>query len=189
MIVPKNPTDAFLAEIAPGPKPTVVPPQSLTTRVTSEPADASLAAGQLKIWLQSTAGDTKVMFKSKDASGTIRKGEFLLPLDPWHEVGSGGGNPAFLNSWTNYGSGYQTVAFRKDAHGRVHLKGLITGGSGVAVMFVLPTGYRPPLQCLFGTVGNDLIRRVDIGTNGNVWCPSLHSTGWLALDGLSFQAA
>lgn len=59
----------------------------------------------------------------------------------WHEIG-GTGEPAFENGWVNYGGGYDTLAYRKDAMGFVHLKGAIKSGTGINV-FTLPTGYRP----------------------------------------------
>lgn len=45
---------------------------------TSAPADADLAASELAIWLDDSAGATKVMFKAKDAGGTVRSGSVSL---------------------------------------------------------------------------------------------------------------
>lgn len=61
-----------------------------------------------------------------------------------HVVGSGGGEPAFANSWAAAGS--EIVYFWKDTVGVVHLSGPMTGGSSGTTAFTLPVGYRP-----FGT--------------------------------------
>lgn len=58
-----------------------------------------------------------------------------------HVVGSGGGNPAFVNSWAAAGS--EIVYFWKDTLGVVHLAGPMTGGSTGTTAFTLPAGYRP----------------------------------------------
>ena len=70
----------------------------------------------------------------------------------WHEVGAVG-EPAFQNSWSNYATGYNTVAFRKDAFGFVHVKGAATGGTAGVAVFTLPVGYRPALISYFATPG------------------------------------
>lgn len=49
-----------------------------------------------------------------------------------------------LNDWANHG-GYVAAGYIKDLQGRVHLQGVVGGGSTVnAVIFTLPTGFRPP---------------------------------------------
>jgi hypothetical protein len=49
-----------------------------TTRKTSAPADGELASGELAFWLDATNGAAKVMFKAKEAGGTVRTGEVAL---------------------------------------------------------------------------------------------------------------
>jgi hypothetical protein len=49
----------------------------------------------------------------------------------------------FQNSWDNYGSGFQVARILKDAHGWVHLSGIVTGGALNTVIFTLPIGCRP----------------------------------------------
>lgn len=44
----------------------------------SAPADADIAAGELYIWFDSTNGAAKVMFKAKQADGTVRTGSVAL---------------------------------------------------------------------------------------------------------------
>lgn len=49
----------------------------------------------------------------------------------------------FQNGWSNYGSGYQTVQYRKWGDS-VQIRGTATGGTLGVAMFTLPEGYRPP---------------------------------------------
>lgn len=60
----------------------------------------------------------------------------------------------FQNSWTNYGSGYDTAAYMKDSLGFVHIKGFIKSGttSSSTPIFTLPVGYRP-LNSSYNLVG------------------------------------
>jgi hypothetical protein len=60
----------------------------------------------------------------------------------WHAVG-GTGEPAFQNSWVNFGSTYAPARFRKDINGWVTLDGLVKNGTINTVAFTLPVGYRP----------------------------------------------
>lgn len=60
---------------------------------------------------------------------------------PWRVVGALG-QPTFQNSWVNYGSGYQSLAFRK-VNDKVELRGAIKSGS-LGAVFTLPVGYWPP---------------------------------------------
>lgn len=65
----------------------------------------------------------------------------LLAGEGWHYVGSGGGEPAFENSWANV-SGATATAFRIREAGAVDL--FIGGAVGsAAAVFTLPAGYRP----------------------------------------------
>ncbi|KKK85125.1 hypothetical protein LCGC14_2776410, partial [marine sediment metagenome] len=60
------------------------------------------------------------------------RGVYVSPegvVDDWIEIG-GGGNPAFQNSWANYGLGNNaTAGFRKDGEGTVHIKGMVKNHS------------------------------------------------------------
>jgi hypothetical protein len=75
----------------------------------------------------------------------------IMQVEDWHEVGDTN-EPAFQNSWTNYGSGYSTAAFMKDPHGMVKLRGIVQSGSSGTVVFTLPEGYRPGATCTFAAV-------------------------------------
>jgi hypothetical protein len=63
-------------------------------------------------------------------------------IDPWHYVGNAG-EPAFQNSWANYGAPYGGARFRKMPDGLVIMDGLIQSGTVGAAAFTLPAGYRP----------------------------------------------
>jgi hypothetical protein len=87
--------------------------------------------------------------------------------EPWQPL-------PFAGAWTNYGSGFVGGAYRKDPHGRVYVRGLVTknGGSPVSgdVIAILPPGYRPPAKQLFavGTGGDtgQLYGRLDVLPSG-----------------------
>jgi hypothetical protein len=88
-------------------------------------------------------------------------------IEDWHPL-------AFAAGWTNYGAGYFAAAYRKDAVGRVTLRGLVrkdgTPVSGEAIA-TLPAGYRPQSRALFavGAGGpSDIYGRVDVLPNGEV---------------------
>ena len=87
--------------------------------------------------------------------------------EPWRVL-------PYAGSWTNYGSGHITSAFRKDPFGRVELRGLASknGGAPVGgdVIAKLPAGYRPPARMIFPTAtgGGNVYGRVDVLANGDV---------------------
>jgi hypothetical protein len=159
------------------------------------------------------------------ADGTLRLADLgpnsvdaskIVNDEAWHEIGAPG-QPEFTchgpgNSYgcfANYGQGFNTAGFYKDALGVVHLKGLIhwTSGSNTSIggcgwwAFVLPAGYVPAEKELhaslagtpttYGSAG-----RVDIDTYGAVYpCDSDDPNGtidpndWFVLDGITFRAA
>lgn len=90
--------------------------------------------------------------------------------EPWRPL-------PFAGSWGNYGSGYGIAGYRRDARGRVYLRGLVTKIAGTPtaaeVIAVLPPGYRPTERGVFaassgvGTPGN-AYGRVDVLTTGEV---------------------
>jgi hypothetical protein len=107
--------------------------------------------------------------------------ETQLITDTFTEVTS------FSNSWVNYGSGYDTAGYYKDAYGYVHLKGLLKNGTITLTMFTLPAGYRPAYRYLFATLSNDALGRCDIDTSGNVIAVT-GNTAWISINGLVFLA-
>lgn len=75
---------------------------------------------------------------------------------------------ATLNSgWGNtYGAPYVPVQYGLDAMGRVSVRGVVTGGTGV--IFTLPAGYRPQYNLTFPTNANGAMGRLLVATNGDV---------------------
>lgn len=93
----------------------------------------------------------------------------MFLIEEWHEVGDTN-EPAFENSWANYGSGYSTAGFMKDPHGMVKLRGVVQSGSSGTVVFTLPAGYRPGATCIFAAVNvnGGGSSTVSVNTSGQV---------------------
>ncbi len=107
-------------------------------------------------------------------------GSVSIPQQGWQ-------NPGFLNAWHNYGAPYNTAGYFKDSIGIVHLKGLVSGGLGGTILFVLPVGYRPAARELHvAATSGAAPGRLDIATNGEVWVVA-GSSDWFSLDGITFQ--
>ena len=119
-----------------------------------------------------------------EAGGTLLPN----PDTAWHEIGAAG-QPAFQNSWVNYATGFNTAAFRKDAFGFVHLKGVLAGTTGNTVAFTLPVGYTPSatiIQVAIGDVGNvAVVDFVTIPANGQL---APHNSASTSIDGVVFYA-
>lgn len=83
-----------------------------------------------------------------NTSGSIS----IAPSGSWTAV-------AFQNSWTNFGSPYESAGYYKDSYGHIHVKGIIKSGTAGTVAFTLPAGYIPaeymfvPLMLSGGTLG------------------------------------
>ena len=96
-------------------------------------------------------------------------------VEDWHFVGSGGGEPAFENSWDNLGFSQPELAFRKIGN-VVYFSGSIWEGGGAwstDTIFTLPSGYRPTgvTQCpcvASDFSGNAMYSGVLVQTNGEV---------------------
>lgn len=72
----------------------------------------------------------------------------------WNLVGATG-KPAFLNGWINYGGIYASLGYRKDAWGRVFIRGRITGGFVDTAVFTLPEGYRPSSTIIYTAIASE----------------------------------
>jgi hypothetical protein len=97
--------------------------------------------------------------------------------------------PTLLNSWVNFGSGFNNAGYWKDPFGVVHLRGLVKSGTGIpSTIFTLPAGYRPPAQEILPAVSNALFGECTIETDGDVTA-QVGSTVWFSLDGITFRAA
>ncbi|MBU8733430.1 phage tail protein [Cytobacillus oceanisediminis] len=97
--------------------------------------------------------------------------------------------PTLLNGVSNYGGGYETAAYYKDALGHVHLRGFLTGSADGKHIFTLPAGYRPGALKTFSTWSNSSVgtSRISIATDGKV--TATVSGNWLSLDGIYFLYA
>lgn len=112
-----------------------------------------------------------------------------IKLETPHVVGDSG-EPGFENSWVNFDvSTFRGARFWKDAVGVVHLEGLLTGGTGPgasAVLFTLPTGYRPALSHQFAVIANNALGRVDVEPDGQVVWRAGGTNAFLSISGITF---
>jgi len=97
-------------------------------------------------------------------------------------------SPTLLNGWVNYGAGYSSCGYRKDAFGFVHLQGMIKDGTITTNAFVLPVGYRPVETLRFVVVTNSLFGWATIKTDGSVEMTN-GANNYFSIDGLTFKAA
>lgn len=114
----------------------------------------------------------------------------LLADAEWREVGEDG-EPAFENNWVNYdATAWESAAFRADALGWCHLRGLVKNGTVGANIFTLPAAYRPALRFVHGVYsegGATSSTRVDILAAGGVFMVQpVAGTTYLTLNGLSW---
>jgi hypothetical protein len=95
--------------------------------------------------------------------------------------------PTLLNSWANFGAGYNTAGYRLNIKtNKVELKGLVKSGSPTtSTIFTLPIGYRSANTQFIVTESNSLLGGVTIGTTGDIQA-NVGSSSWLSLDGISF---
>lgn len=137
-----------------------------------------------------SVGDAVQVLTLPGARPLVLGGISSAPGD-WHEVG-GVGEPAFQNSWTNFGSGFQVVGFRKVGD-IVYLRGLIKAPNATLTQtaFTLPAGYWPPVNAVYigiadGSTGN---ARIDIGPAGAVVMQSGWSgtNGFVSFEGIQFS--
>jgi len=135
------------------------------------------------IWLATTIG-----LPEEFVNWLLRAWNIIGQVEEWHEVGATN-EPAFENSWTNYGAGYETAAFYKDPFGRVHLKGMIKSGTNNTAAFTLPVGYRPAAYLMFSQMSSGPVDCATIIQGDGVVRPNSTSSGtWNTLDGISFRA-
>ena len=120
-----------------------------------------------------TAFERFLEFVGSDRKPTLRAATFLEELanlgnpEAWRIVGASG-QPAFENSWSNYGSGEADAAFYKHID-QVYIKGSVTGGSSATTIFTLPEGYRPAELIRFAVADSTSSRgNVSINTSGEV---------------------
>ena len=97
--------------------------------------------------------------------------------------------PTLLSGWVNYGDGFAPVEYWKGPDNMVHITGLIKNGvtSEMAIIFTLPSGYRPGLKEIFTITQNNAVGRIDVYDNGNVHVIKA-GAGFTSLAGISFLA-
>jgi hypothetical protein len=111
--------------------------------------------------------------------------------DDWHVVGDPG-EPAFENSWSNFGAN-RDGRFRKLPDGTVVLSGLVGGGTAQTTIFTLPAGYRikgstdSSTAYYFPATSNHAFGSVQVNTDGTVVLFT-GSTSWVDLSGVRFIA-
>lgn len=96
---------------------------------------------------------------------------------------------SFQNSWVNFGSGYATAAYAKDANGFVYLRGLIKSGTNAYTCFNLPVGYRPSATIFCVGNSNASFGNVNITSAGEVQPSGTGSATWFSLTGIVFHAS
>ena len=91
--------------------------------------------------------------------------------------------------WQHYGGEDRDVEFKKDAHGKICIRGSCKGGSGGSgAFFYLPEGYRPNKKVYFiGIHGNGSFFYGGITSYGMVYNSQSVNNGWVCLDGISFD--
>jgi len=122
---------------------------------------------------------------------TVKLDSYQLPtVDKKHLVGATG-EPAFQNSWVNFGGTTEVCSYWKDLSGTVHLQGLCKSGTvatgATGTIFTLPVTYRPTLAMTFVVISNGAIGRVDVNPDGTVVAYAGNNT-YFSLCGLSFRA-
>ncbi len=105
-------------------------------------------------------------------------------MGPWHTVGDTG-EPAFLNSWVNFGGSNQPAQFRVSSSGIVYMRGLVKNGTINTPMFTLPALYRPPfpVRVIIQSNGTWAFGYVDV--DGSVYC-SAGSNGSVDITPLTY---
>lgn len=149
---------------------------------------AEFPVGNIRVFdhYQPTAGD--VVWLVKNGPDLMVLGKLrpkLAAVEAWKLVGAVG-QPAFQNSWVNFGSGFADAAFYKDPDGWVHLRGLVKNGTNQATIFTLPVGYRPANIFDSHQLAQNAAGQLQITTDGQVRLYNFSNNQYAGLDGISF---
>jgi hypothetical protein len=156
------------------------PPRLQTLSAESTPDLESLVQ-QLSGFTSETAfALTKRLTFSENFQAELKDVSFVAPAPVWTA-------PTFENSWVDFGSVYQTAAYRIQ-EGRVYLRGLIKSGTITTAAFTLPAGYWPAAAVYQIVVSNNAVGVVDVRANGQVIAQVGNNTHF-SLDGVTFDAA
>ena len=102
-------------------------------------------------------------------------------------------HPHFLNGWCNYGDVYDEAVIYKNKDGLVTMNGLVKGNYK-NIIFRLPEGWKPNKQLIFAISSDNISRRLDINSNGelylntNGYVGTVEGNGWVSLSGISYYA-
>lgn len=99
------------------------------------------------------------------------------------------GQPAFLNSWVNFGSNWQDAGFSRDGFGWVHLRGIIKSGVVGSAAFMLPPGYRPALSETFIVRSNGTTGGVEVLADGSVIPVAPSNNTYVSLSNVRFRTS
>lgn len=91
--------------------------------------------------------------------------------------------------WQHYDGEDRAVEFKKDANGKVCIRGSCKGGSGSSgALFYLPEGFRPNKKVYFtGIHGNGSLFYGGVTSYGMVYNSQSVNNGWVCLDNISFE--
>jgi len=98
--------------------------------------------------------------------------------------------PTLNAPWANFGDVFAPVGYRKNGN-RVQLRGVVKGGAGGTVVFVLLPVFRPSAQLIMTTLSDaGAPTRIDVRTNGEVFVgfPPTAQVSWLTLDSTTYCA-
>ena len=87
-------------------------------------------------------------------------------------------NATLTNGWV---AGSSAPGYFKDEFGIVHLRGAIKSGTTLVAAFVLPSGNRPAVTCVFPVIdGANLVAQCSVDTAGNViiWTTTTSANGF-----------
>lgn len=123
------------------------------------------------------------------ATNLYVRDQITFVRDPIFHVVGKSGEPAFANSWVNFGNPSQGAGFWKDPFGVVHLRGKIKSGTVGSVAFTLPPGYRVILNADedFPVISNAAVGLVSVASDGTVTPKSPSNNTYVSLSGISFR--
>lgn len=128
----------------------------------------------------SGSGNTQLGWNISGSGFAVYVGASTTLADPvWF-------TPTLLNSWANYGTPYQDIAYTKDITGRVQLRGLAKNGTTATPVFQLPAGYRPAKDGIYPSFIAGTVSFLTVYSNGDIAGGAGNSS--LSLEGISFYA-
>lgn len=153
--------------------------------------NSELGGADLANLSQRTA-NVQALLPEADAAASLRDlanalllaTDTLLPdpirVEPWNA-------PTLINSWVNFGAGFNPAGYFKDPFGVVHLRGTVKSGTVGNDIFILPAGYRPANTEILACVSNGVLGIIEVSSGGNVNATAGNNT-YFSLDGLTFRA-